>query len=59
MSESDFIVVCCSLTPETQGMCDKAFFSKMKRTAVFINTSRCVDEDWNGMIIYVLVLFFF
>lgn len=40
MSESDFIVVSCSLTPETQGMCDKSFFSKMKPTAVFINTSR-------------------
>ncbi|XP_004545458.1 glyoxylate reductase/hydroxypyruvate reductase [Maylandia zebra] len=40
VSESDFIVVSCSLTPETQGMCDKSFFSKMKPTAVFINTSR-------------------
>ncbi|XP_041653614.1 glyoxylate reductase/hydroxypyruvate reductase [Cheilinus undulatus] len=40
VSESDFIVVSCSLTPETQGMCDKAFFSKMKNTAVFINSSR-------------------
>ncbi|XP_029021635.1 glyoxylate reductase/hydroxypyruvate reductase [Betta splendens] len=40
VSESDFIVVSCSLTPETQGLCDKAFFSKMKNTAVFINTSR-------------------
>lgn len=40
VSESDFIVVSCSLTPETQGLCDKAFFSKMKNTAVFVNTSR-------------------
>ncbi|XP_041846043.1 glyoxylate reductase/hydroxypyruvate reductase isoform X2 [Melanotaenia boesemani] len=40
VSESDFIVVSCSLTPETQGLCDKAFFSKMKKTAVFVNTSR-------------------
>ncbi|XP_051931797.1 glyoxylate reductase/hydroxypyruvate reductase [Hippocampus zosterae] len=40
LTESDFIAVACSLTPETQGMCDKAFFSKMKNTAVFINTSR-------------------
>ncbi|XP_020516926.2 glyoxylate reductase/hydroxypyruvate reductase [Labrus bergylta] len=40
VSESDFIVVSCSLTPETQGLCDKAFFSKMKNTAVFINSSR-------------------
>ncbi|KAM4733096.1 glyoxylate reductase/hydroxypyruvate reductase [Anableps anableps] len=40
VSESDFIVVSCSLTPETKGLCDKAFFSKMKKTAVFINSSR-------------------
>ncbi|KAG8004056.1 Glyoxylate reductase/hydroxypyruvate reductase [Nibea albiflora] len=40
VSESDFIVVSCSLTPETQGLCDKAFFSKMKNTAVFVNSSR-------------------
>ncbi|XP_061691481.1 glyoxylate reductase/hydroxypyruvate reductase isoform X3 [Syngnathoides biaculeatus] len=40
LTESDFIVVSCSLTPETQGLCNKAFFSKMKNTAVFINSSR-------------------
>ncbi|XP_054647784.1 glyoxylate reductase/hydroxypyruvate reductase [Dunckerocampus dactyliophorus] len=39
-SESDFIVVSCSLTPQTQGLCDKAFFSKMKKTGIFINSSR-------------------
>ncbi|XP_029918647.1 glyoxylate reductase/hydroxypyruvate reductase [Myripristis murdjan] len=40
LSESDFVVVSCSLTPETQNLCDKAFFSKMKNTSIFINTSR-------------------
>ncbi|XP_030636833.1 glyoxylate reductase/hydroxypyruvate reductase [Chanos chanos] len=40
VSKSDFVVVSCALTPETQGLCDKAFFSKMKKTAVFVNTSR-------------------
>lgn len=40
LAESDFIVISCSLTPETQGMCDKNFFSKMKNTAVFVNSSR-------------------
>ncbi|KFP50532.1 Glyoxylate reductase/hydroxypyruvate reductase, partial [Cathartes aura] len=38
--ESDFVVVTCALTPATQGMCNKDFFSKMKKTSVFINTSR-------------------
>uniref|UniRef100_A0A8D2ZK00 Glyoxylate reductase/hydroxypyruvate reductase n=3 Tax=Scophthalmus maximus TaxID=52904 RepID=A0A8D2ZK00_SCOMX len=47
VSESDFIVVSCSLSPETQGLCDKPFFSKMKSTAVFINSSRgaVVNQD--------------
>ncbi|XP_072520056.1 glyoxylate reductase/hydroxypyruvate reductase isoform X2 [Salminus brasiliensis] len=40
LCESDFVVVSCALTPDTQGLCNKAFFSKMKNTAVFINTSR-------------------
>ncbi|XP_061100234.1 glyoxylate reductase/hydroxypyruvate reductase-like [Conger conger] len=39
-SESDFVVVSCSLNPDSKGLCDKAVFSKMKSTAVFINTGR-------------------
>ncbi|XP_025057224.1 glyoxylate reductase/hydroxypyruvate reductase-like isoform X2 [Alligator sinensis] len=38
--ESDFVVVTCSLTPDTAGLCNKDFFGKMKKTSVFINTSR-------------------
>ncbi|KAG8454963.1 hypothetical protein GDO86_001254 [Hymenochirus boettgeri] len=38
--QSDFLIVCCALTPETQGICNKQLFSKMKSNAVFINTSR-------------------
>ncbi|MBN3310233.1 GRHPR reductase, partial [Amia calva] len=38
--ESDFLAVCCALTPETRGICNSNLFSKMKSTAVFINTSR-------------------
>lgn len=41
LADSDFVVISCSLTPETQGMCDKKFFRKMKSTAVFVNSSRC------------------
>ncbi|XP_041112776.1 glyoxylate reductase/hydroxypyruvate reductase-like [Polyodon spathula] len=45
--ESDFVVVSCALTPETQGMCNKDFFAKMKKTAVFVNSSRgaVVNQD--------------
>ncbi|KAM8961112.1 glyoxylate reductase/hydroxypyruvate reductase-like isoform 2-T2 [Pelodytes ibericus] len=39
-NQSDFITVCCALTPETLGICNKHLFSKMKKSAVFINTSR-------------------
>lgn len=38
--ESDFVVVTCALTPATQGMCNKDFFGRMKKTSVFVNTSR-------------------
>ena len=40
VAESDFVVVSCSLTPDTKVMCDQAFFNKMKKTAVFVNSSR-------------------
>ncbi|XP_069623487.1 glyoxylate reductase/hydroxypyruvate reductase-like [Ranitomeya imitator] len=37
---SDFLLVCCALTPETQGICNKQLFANMKSSAIFINTSR-------------------
>ncbi|XP_037326932.2 glyoxylate reductase/hydroxypyruvate reductase b [Pungitius pungitius] len=37
---SDFLAVCCALTPETKEICNKNLFSKMKDTSIFINTSR-------------------
>ncbi|XP_034394827.1 glyoxylate reductase/hydroxypyruvate reductase b [Cyclopterus lumpus] len=37
---SDFLAVCCALTPETKEICNKHLFSKMKNTSIFINTSR-------------------
>nr|XP_036852440.1 glyoxylate reductase/hydroxypyruvate reductase isoform X3 [Manis javanica] len=39
-AESDFIIVACSLTPATKGLCNKGFFQQMKKTAVFVNISR-------------------
>lgn len=39
-AESDFIVVSCSLTPATKGLCNKDFFQRMKNTAVLVNISR-------------------
>ena len=40
LTDSDFIVVCCSLTPETMGLFDRAKFARMKRNAIFVNVSR-------------------
>ena len=39
---SDFLAACCALTPETKEICNKDLFSKMKKTSIFINTSRFV-----------------
>ncbi|XP_077331490.1 glyoxylate reductase/hydroxypyruvate reductase isoform X2 [Lithobates pipiens] len=38
--DSDFVIVSCSLTPETEGLCNKDFFQRMKKSSVFINISR-------------------
>lgn len=46
LSRSDFVSIHCPLTPSTEGMVDAEFLSKMKKSAVLINTSRgqVVDE---------------
>ena len=47
LATSDFVVVCTALTPATKGMFNMDKFKKMKKTAVFINTSRggVVQQD--------------
>lgn len=47
LSQSDFISVSCALTPETKEMFNEQAFKKMKKSAVFVNTSRggVVDQD--------------
>ena len=46
LNKSDFVTCHCPLTEKTNGMLNAQAFSKMKKTAVFINTSRgpVVDE---------------
>ncbi|KAK6175699.1 hypothetical protein SNE40_014100 [Patella caerulea] len=40
LKESDLLCVCCALTAQTRHIFDKSAFSKMKSSAVLINTSR-------------------
>lgn len=46
-SESDFIALCCPLTPETKGLASAALIARMKPGAWICNVSRgaVVDED--------------
>lgn len=47
LTRSDFVSLHCPLTPLTDGMVNADFLSKMKSTAILINTSRgqVVDEN--------------
>ncbi|XP_018573314.1 glyoxylate reductase/hydroxypyruvate reductase [Anoplophora glabripennis] len=47
LAKSDFVIVSCSLTQDTQHLFNENAFNKMKRTAIFVNTSRggVVDQD--------------
>ncbi|GFN81601.1 glyoxylate reductase/hydroxypyruvate reductase-like protein [Plakobranchus ocellatus] len=38
--QSDFVIACCALTPQTAGIFNASAFKKMKKTAVFVNSSR-------------------
>ncbi|CAO3631619.1 unnamed protein product [Cunninghamella blakesleeana] len=40
LQESDFVIVCCSLTPDTKEIFNYDAFKKMKKSAVFVNISR-------------------
>jgi len=40
LKESDFIIACCNLTPETKHVFRKENFAKMKKTSVLVNVSR-------------------
>ncbi|CAG9788896.1 unnamed protein product [Diatraea saccharalis] len=50
LKESDFVICCAALVPETKEIFNKTAFDKMKNTAVFINTSRGGTVDQNALI---------
>ncbi|XP_050514277.1 glyoxylate reductase/hydroxypyruvate reductase isoform X2 [Diabrotica virgifera virgifera] len=50
LEDSDFVIMVVPLTTETHHMCNEEFFSKMKKTAVFINVSRGEVVDQPALI---------
>lgn len=50
ITRSDFVICCCALTPETEGIFNKEAFNKMKKTAVFVNTSRGAVVDQSALV---------
>lgn len=47
LQESDYVILCCALTPETKNLIGEKALKQMKPSAILINTSRggCVDQD--------------
>ena len=47
LANSDIVTMHCPLNEDSKYMCNKEFFKKMKKDALFINTSRgnVVDEE--------------
>jgi phosphoglycerate dehydrogenase-like enzyme len=50
LNESDVVVICAPLTPETRGMFDLAAFQQMKRTAILINVTRGAIIDDTSLV---------
>ena len=40
LAQSDFVVACCPMSLETNNLFNASTFSRMKRTSIFVNTSR-------------------
>ena len=40
LNSSDIVTMHCPLNKDSEGMCNKTFFAKMKKESLFINTSR-------------------
>lgn len=47
LAESDFVIICCALNPNTKKLFSRETLQKMKSSAILINTSRgaVVDMD--------------
>ena len=47
LAQSDFVIACCSINPDSTKLFSAKAFKKMKNSAIFINTTRgaLVDQD--------------
>lgn len=47
LEKSDFVVICCALTPDTKNLLNMSAFKKMKKTAILVNSSRgaVINQD--------------
>ena len=50
LEESDVVAICAPLTPETEGMFDRAAFSRMQSHAVLVNVTRGSIMDEGALI---------
>ncbi|XP_030025322.1 glyoxylate reductase/hydroxypyruvate reductase isoform X2 [Manduca sexta] len=50
LAQSDFVICCAALVPETKEIFNKSAFEKMKKTAIFVNTSRGGTVDQPALI---------
>ncbi|KAG1055312.1 hypothetical protein G6F43_002729 [Rhizopus delemar] len=50
LAKSDYVIVCCALTKETRHLFNYEAFSKMKKTAVFVNSARGGIVDQDGLV---------
>lgn len=50
VAESDVVVLCCPLTPQTRGLIDAARLALMKPTAVLVNVARGAIVDDSALI---------
>ncbi|XP_021356676.1 glyoxylate reductase/hydroxypyruvate reductase-like [Mizuhopecten yessoensis] len=50
LEDSDFVIACCSINPNNEGLFNKSAFKKMKKSAIFINVSRGVLVNHEDLI---------
>ena len=50
LKESDYIIICCPLTPLTKGMIGKKELNKMKKTSYIVNIARGSIIDENSLV---------